>query len=69
MTEGLLGPLAGQNGSIATEGQVQDAVAGHRRRSATMPTPKLTLNAQVIRYGWRRVRQDFAGSTTQFRDP
>ncbi|SFF73317.1 long-chain fatty acid transport protein [Novosphingobium sp. CF614] len=50
-TEGLLGPLAAQNGTIATTASFStpwQAVGSLRYRA----TDKLTLNAQVVRYGW-----------------
>jgi long-chain fatty acid transport protein len=50
-TEGLLGPLAGQNGTIDTEASFRTpwmAIGSIRYRV----TPQLTLNGQVVRYGW-----------------
>lgn len=52
-TEGLLGPLASQNGSIATKARFStpwQAVGSVRYKA----TDKLTLNAQVVRYGWNK---------------
>lgn len=51
VTEGLLGPLAGQNGTINTTASFRTpwmAVGSVRYKA----TDKLTLNAQVVRYGW-----------------
>lgn len=48
---GLLGPLAAQNGEIATTAKFStpwQAIGSIR----VMATPQLTLNAQAIRYGW-----------------
>lgn len=50
-TTGLLGPLAGQNGTVATKAKFStpwQAVGSIRFRA----TDKLTLNGQVVRYGW-----------------
>jgi long-chain fatty acid transport protein len=50
-TAGLLGPLAAQNGEIATKAKFStpwQAIGSIR----VMATPQLTLNAQAIRYGW-----------------
>ncbi|MCJ2186710.1 OmpP1/FadL family transporter [Novosphingobium beihaiensis] len=50
-TTGLLGPLAGQNGTINTHATYSTpwmAIGSVRYKA----TNKLTLNAQVVRYGW-----------------
>jgi long-chain fatty acid transport protein len=50
-TEGLLGPLAAQNGEIPAEAKFSTpwmAVGSVRVRA----TPALTLNGQIVRYGW-----------------
>ncbi|MEJ2410435.1 MAG: porin [Novosphingobium sp.] len=51
LTEGLLGPLAGQNGTISTHATYSTPwmAMGSVRYKATN---KLTLNAQIVRYGW-----------------
>jgi long-chain fatty acid transport protein len=52
-TEGLLGPLAGQNSSINTDAKFRtpwQAVAGVRFKA----TDKLTLNGQIVRFGWKK---------------
>ncbi|WP_288486360.1 outer membrane protein transport protein [uncultured Novosphingobium sp.] len=52
-TEGLLGPLAGQNRSIDTSASFRtpwQAIGSVRVKA----TPQLTLNGQVIRYGWSK---------------
>lgn len=52
-TSGLLGPLAGQNGTIKTKARFStpwQAIGSIRYRA----TPQLTLNAQVVRYGWKK---------------
>lgn len=53
LTEGLLGPLAGQNGEIATRATFSTPwqAIGSIRYNAT---DRLTLNAQVVRYGWSK---------------
>ena len=50
-TTGLLGPLAGQNGTIHTHAQFRTPwmAIGSLRYKAT---DKLTLNGQIVRYGW-----------------
>lgn len=52
-TEGLLGPLAGQNGTIDTHASFRTPwmAVGSVRFQAT---DKLTLNGQVVRYGWSK---------------
>lgn len=52
-TTGLLGPLAGQNGTINTHAHFQTPwmAVGSLRYKAT---DKLTLNGQVVRYGWAK---------------
>ena len=52
-TEGLLGPIAGQNGTIATTADFRtpwQGIASIRFRA----TDKLTLNGQVVRFGWNK---------------
>lgn len=52
-TEGLLGPLAASNGTIATHATFStpwQAVGSVRYQA----TKALTLNAQVVRYGWSK---------------
>jgi long-chain fatty acid transport protein len=52
-TEGLLGPLAGQNMTIATTATFRTPwQASFGARFAA--TPALTLNAQVVRFGWSK---------------
>lgn len=53
VTAGLLGPLAGQNGTIATTATFRtpwQATVGARFKA----TDQLTLNAQVVRFGWNK---------------
>lgn len=53
VTAGLLGPLAGQNATIPTTATFRtpwQATAGARFRA----TEKLTLDAQLVRFGWSR---------------
>jgi len=50
-TSGLLGPLAGQNGTISTSASFRtpwQAIASVRFKA----TDRLTLNGQVVRFGW-----------------
>ena len=50
-TTGLLGPLAGQNGSIDTGASFRtpwQATVGAR----VAVSPRLTLNSQIVRFGW-----------------
>jgi long-chain fatty acid transport protein len=52
-TEGLLGPIAGSNGTIGTSASFRtpwQAIAGIRFKA----TDKLTLNGQVVRFGWNK---------------
>jgi long-chain fatty acid transport protein len=52
-TEGLLGPLAAQNRSIDTTATFRtpwQAIGSIRVKA----TPQLTLNGQVVRYGWNK---------------
>lgn len=52
-TEGLLGPLAGQNGTVNTHASFRTpwmAIGSLRYRA----TDKLTLNGQIVRYGWNK---------------
>ena len=51
-TSGLLGPLAGQNGTISTSASFRtpwQAIASVRFKA----TDRLTLNGQVVRFGWK----------------
>jgi len=53
ITAGLAGPLAGQNGTIATTAEFRtpwQAMIGLRAKV----TPALTLNAQINRFGWNK---------------
>lgn len=53
ITAGLLGPLVGQNGTINTKASFRtpwQATVGGRFKA----TDKLTLNAQVVRFGWNK---------------
>jgi long-chain fatty acid transport protein len=53
LTAGLLGPLAGQNGTIGTTADFRtpwQAMVGVRFAA----TPQLTLNGQVVRFGWNK---------------
>ncbi|PZU08724.1 OmpP1/FadL family transporter [Sphingomonas sp.] len=53
VTAGLLGPLAGQNGTISTKATFRtpwQATFGARFKA----TDKLTLNAQIVRFGWNK---------------
>ena len=53
VTAGLAGPLAGQNGTIGTTAEFQtpwQAILGVRLKASD----KLTLNGQVVRFGWNK---------------
>jgi long-chain fatty acid transport protein len=52
-TSGLLGPLAGQNGSIDSDATFRtpwQAIFGAR----VAVSPKVTLNGQIVRFGWSK---------------